>query len=87
MIPRDILYLTEDEVAQCMTAEKAGHLAEKGIIADGAGDVAGNKFYMNVGDGGFIKPFCRGNVWGDREKSTLPGVLWNYIEEIWLAAP
>jgi ornithine cyclodeaminase/alanine dehydrogenase-like protein (mu-crystallin family) len=57
MIPRDILYLTEDEVAQCMTAEKAVHLAEKGITADGAGDVAGNKFYMNVGDGGFIKPF------------------------------
>lgn len=57
MIPRDILYLTEAEVTQCMTAEKAVALAEKGIAADGAGDVAGDKFYMNVGDGGFIKPF------------------------------
>jgi ornithine cyclodeaminase len=57
MIPRDIVYLTEAEVTQCMTAEKAVYLAEKGIAADGAGDVAGDKFYMNVGDGGFIKPF------------------------------
>ncbi|HSG15384.1 MAG TPA: ornithine cyclodeaminase family protein [Anaerolineae bacterium] len=57
MIPRDILYLTEDEVAQCMTAKKAVHLAEKGIKADGLGQVAGDKFYMNVGDGGFLKPF------------------------------
>ena len=57
MIPRDILYLTEDEVAQCMTAGKAVRLAEKGIKADGAGQVAGDKYYMDVGDGGFIKPF------------------------------
>jgi alanine dehydrogenase len=57
MIPRDILYLKEDEVAQCMTPENAVRLAEKGIVADGAGEVAGDKFYMNVGDGGFIKPF------------------------------
>ena len=57
MIPRDILYLIEDEVAQCMTAGKAVHLAEKGIKADGLGQVAGDKFYMNVGDGGFLKPF------------------------------
>jgi ornithine cyclodeaminase len=40
-----------------MTAERAVPLAEKGIAADGAGDVAGDKFYMDVGDGGFIKPF------------------------------
>ena len=57
MIPRDILYLTEDEVAQCVTAGEAVRLAEKGIKADGAGQVAGDKFYMNVGDEGFIKPF------------------------------
>jgi ornithine cyclodeaminase/alanine dehydrogenase-like protein (mu-crystallin family) len=57
MIPRDILYLTEDEVAQSMTVEEAVRLAEKGIKADGAGQVAGDKFYMNVGDGGFLKPF------------------------------
>lgn len=57
MIPRDIHYLTEAEVTQCMTPERAVYLAEKGIAADGAGDVTGDKFYMNVGDGGFIKPF------------------------------
>jgi ornithine cyclodeaminase/alanine dehydrogenase-like protein (mu-crystallin family) len=57
MIPRDIIYLTEDDVAQCMTAAEAVSLSEKGIKADGVGQVAGDKFYMNVGDGGFIKPF------------------------------
>jgi ornithine cyclodeaminase/alanine dehydrogenase-like protein (mu-crystallin family) len=57
MIARDILYLTEDEVAQCMTAANAVRLAEKGIIADGAGQVAGDKYYMDVGDAGFLKPF------------------------------
>jgi alanine dehydrogenase len=57
MIPKDILYLSESDVAQCMAAGEAVRLAEKGIMADGAGTVAGDKFYMNVGDGGFIKPF------------------------------
>ena len=57
MITRDILYLTEDEVAQSITAGNAVRLAEKGIKADGAGLVAGDKFYMNVGDKGFMKPF------------------------------
>jgi len=57
MIPKDILYLTEDEVAQSLTVGEAVRLAEKGIKADGAGQVAGEKFYMNVGDAGFIKPF------------------------------
>jgi ornithine cyclodeaminase/alanine dehydrogenase-like protein (mu-crystallin family) len=57
MIPRNILYLTEDDVAKCMTAGDAVRLAETGIKADGAGHVAGDKFYMNVGDGGFLKPF------------------------------
>lgn len=57
MIPRDILYLTEQEVMQCMTIGEGVALAEKGIKADAAGQVAGDKFYMNVGDAGFIKPF------------------------------
>lgn len=57
MIPRDILYLTEEEVMQCMTPGEAVPLAEKGITADAVGEVAGNKFYMNVGEAGFIKPF------------------------------
>jgi alanine dehydrogenase len=57
MISRDILYLTEADMAHCLAAGEAVRLAEKGIKADGAGRVAGNKFYMNVGDRGFIKPF------------------------------
>lgn len=57
MVARDILYLTEDDVAQCMTAAEAVRLAEIGIKADGDGQVAGDKFYMNVGGDGFIKPF------------------------------
>jgi len=52
-----ILYLTEDEVQQCITMREAVTLAEKGIHADAAGQVAGDKFYMHVGDKGFIKPF------------------------------
>ncbi len=57
MIAKDILYLTEDEVTQCLNAKDAVRLAEKGIRADGAGQVNGNKFYMDVGESGFIKPF------------------------------
>jgi ornithine cyclodeaminase len=36
---------------------EAVELADKGIQADGAGEVAGDKFYMNVEPAGFIKPF------------------------------
>ena len=57
MHPKDILYLTEKDVAQSITPRDAVRLAEKGIRADGAGQVAGDKFYMNVGDAGFMKPF------------------------------
>ncbi len=32
-------------------------LAEKGIHADAAGTVVGDKFYMPIGEAGFIKPF------------------------------
>lgn len=52
-----ILFLTEDDVKQCMDIASAVALAEKGILADGAGEVAGDKFYMPVADNGFIKPF------------------------------
>jgi ornithine cyclodeaminase/alanine dehydrogenase-like protein (mu-crystallin family) len=57
MLPREILYLTEEEVKQCLTPSEVVALAEKGIKADAAGKVAGDKFYMNVGEAGFIKPF------------------------------
>ncbi len=56
-IPNEILYLTEEDVQQTVTVAEAVDLAEKGIKADGAGNVEGDKFYMNVNDDGFIKPF------------------------------
>lgn len=56
-IPNSILYLTEAEVQQTLTIGEAVDLAEKGIMADGVGKVVGDKFYMSVGDSGFIKPF------------------------------
>ena len=52
-----MLYLTETDVQQTLTVAEAVDLAEKGIVADARGQVAGNKFYMNVGGAGFIKPF------------------------------
>jgi ornithine cyclodeaminase/alanine dehydrogenase-like protein (mu-crystallin family) len=56
-VPESILYLTESDVQQTLTVDEAVDLAEEGIQADAAGRVAGDKFYMNVGDDGFIKPF------------------------------
>lgn len=56
-IPKEILYLTEAEVQQTLTVAEAVDLAEKGIKADAAGQVNGDKFYMNVGENSFVKPF------------------------------
>jgi ornithine cyclodeaminase len=56
-IPKEILYLTEADVQKTLTVAEAVDLAEKGIQADGAGNVNGDKFYMNVGENGFVKPF------------------------------
>lgn len=56
-IPEDILYLTEADVQKTLTVAEAVDLAEKGIKADGAGYVNGDKYYMNVGENGFVKPF------------------------------
>ena len=56
-VPETILYLTETDVQKTMTVDQAVDLADKGIQADGAGQVVGDKFYMPVGDAGFIKPF------------------------------
>ena len=56
-VPDSLVYLTEDDVRQTITVAEAVDLAEKGIRADAAGQVAGDKFYMDVGDNGFIKPF------------------------------
>jgi ornithine cyclodeaminase/alanine dehydrogenase-like protein (mu-crystallin family) len=56
-IPKEILYLTEADVQQTLTVAEAVDLAEIGIKADGEGNVKGDKFYMDVNDDGFIKPF------------------------------
>jgi ornithine cyclodeaminase/alanine dehydrogenase-like protein (mu-crystallin family) len=56
-VPENILYLTETDVQRTLTVAEAVDLADKGIRADAAGRVAGDKFYMDVGDAGFIKPF------------------------------
>ncbi len=53
-----MLYLTNEDVAQTLTMAEAVALAERGIRADAAGQVVGDKFYMNVGSAGFIKPFA-----------------------------
>jgi len=52
-----MLYLTDADIQQAMTMAEAVDLAERGIRADATGQVAGDKFYMGVGEGGFIKPF------------------------------
>jgi len=52
-----MLYLTDAEVQQTMTVAEAVDLAERGIRADADGQVVGDKFYMSLGEQGFIKPF------------------------------
>ncbi|NIV30699.1 MAG: hypothetical protein GWN58_14725, partial [Anaerolineae bacterium] len=52
-----MLFLTDEHVRQTMTVAEAVDLADKGIRADADGQVAGDKFYMVVGEEGFIKPF------------------------------
>jgi ornithine cyclodeaminase/alanine dehydrogenase-like protein (mu-crystallin family) len=56
-VPESILYLTEADVERTLTIVETVELAEKGIKADATGRVAGDKFYMAVGENGFIKPF------------------------------
>ena len=53
-----IRYLTNEDVAQTLDVAEAVDLAEIGIRADAEGKVVGDKFYMNVGTNGFIKPFA-----------------------------
>jgi ornithine cyclodeaminase/alanine dehydrogenase-like protein (mu-crystallin family) len=56
-IPKEMLYLTEADVQQTLSVAEAVDLAERGIKADAVGLVNGDKFYMDVGETGFIKPF------------------------------
>jgi ornithine cyclodeaminase/alanine dehydrogenase-like protein (mu-crystallin family) len=62
--PDSILYLSESDVQQTLTVAEAIELAEKGIKADAEGRVVGDKFYMPLREGGFIKPFS-GYLEGD----------------------
>jgi ornithine cyclodeaminase/alanine dehydrogenase-like protein (mu-crystallin family) len=57
MTTNKVLYLSEEDVRQCMTMAEAVALSDKGITADAHGQVAGDKFYMHTGEAGFIKPF------------------------------
>jgi ornithine cyclodeaminase/alanine dehydrogenase-like protein (mu-crystallin family) len=56
-VPEFVLYLTDSDVEQTLSIAEAVDLAEKGIAADAHGQVVGDKFYMDVGNVGFIKPF------------------------------
>jgi ornithine cyclodeaminase/alanine dehydrogenase-like protein (mu-crystallin family) len=56
-VPNDILYLTESDVQKTLTVAEAVDLAEKGIKSAAAGRVNGDKFYMDVGENSFVKPF------------------------------
>ena len=81
-IPKEILYLTEEDVQQTLSVAEAVDLAEKGIKEDAAGNVEGDKFYMDVNDDGFIKPFS-GYIAGEeyayvKSFSYFPGNPKNY---------
>lgn len=56
-LPKNFLYLTEDEVQKTMNISEAIDLARKGIQADAQGNVAGDKFYTPISENGFVKPF------------------------------
>ena len=58
MLSEGILYLTEGDVQRALTVAEAVDLAEKGIQADAAGRVVGDKFYMHLDETSFIKPFA-----------------------------
>ncbi len=54
---RSLLFLREQDVRQTLTVAEAIELAERGLQAEAEGRVEGDKFYMPVGEAGFIKPF------------------------------
>jgi ornithine cyclodeaminase/alanine dehydrogenase-like protein (mu-crystallin family) len=53
-----MLILSEEDVKHTLSVAEAVTLAEKGIRADAAGRVKGDKFYLQIDDAGFIKPFA-----------------------------
>jgi ornithine cyclodeaminase/alanine dehydrogenase-like protein (mu-crystallin family) len=54
---REILLLTDADVRQTLTMAQAVDLARAGLEADAAGQVMGDKYYMDLHPGHFTKPF------------------------------
>jgi alanine dehydrogenase len=54
---REILLLTDADVRQTLTMAQAVDLARAGLQADAAGQVMGDKYYMDLRPGHFTKPF------------------------------
>jgi len=54
---REILVLTEADVRRTLTMAEAVDLARAGLEADAAGQVMGDKYYMDLRRGHFVKPF------------------------------
>jgi ornithine cyclodeaminase/alanine dehydrogenase-like protein (mu-crystallin family) len=54
---REILVLTEADVQQTLTMTQALDLARAGLAADAAGQVMGDKYYMDLRPAHFAKPF------------------------------
>ena len=58
---REILVLTEADVQQTLTMAEAVDFARAGLHADAAGQVLGDKYYMDLRTGHFLKPFLNGS--------------------------
>ena len=54
---REILVLAEADVQRTLTIAEAVELARAGLEADAAGEVMGDKYYMDLRPGHFLKPF------------------------------
>ena len=54
---REILVLAEADVQQTLTVPEAVELARIGLEADAAEEVMGDKYYMDLRPGHFLKPF------------------------------
>ncbi|MFQ5870868.1 MAG: ornithine cyclodeaminase family protein [Candidatus Geothermarchaeales archaeon] len=53
----ELLVLSESDMRSVMDMKDAVALAKEGIKADSEGKVLGNKFYVDLGGRGFVKPF------------------------------
>lgn len=64
-IGKEMLFLSENDVKDCISTREAVELAELGVSKDGDGLVAGDKYYMDFGPG-FMKPFS-GYIQGQKQ--------------------